>query len=49
MKENLRQQEILDLLYEKGRVSVKEFSKTLYVSEMTIRRDLAEMEKGGYL
>ena len=49
MEENFRQQDILDLLYEKGRVSVKEFSKTLYVSEMTIRRDLAEMEKGGYL
>ena len=44
-----RQQDILELLYEKGRVSVKEFSKTLWVSEMTIRRDLTEMEKGGYL
>ena len=49
MNDNPRQQEILDLLYKKGRVSVSEFSKTLYVSEMTIRRDLAEMEKGGYL
>ena len=44
-----RKQEILDLLYKKGRVSVKDFSKTLYVSEMTIRRDLAEMEKSGFL
>lgn len=44
-----RQQEILDLLYKKGRVSVREFSNTLFVSEMTIRRDLAEMEKSGYL
>lgn len=49
MNNNSRQHEILDLLYKKGKVSVKEFSKTLYVSEMTIRRDLAEMEKQGYL
>ena len=46
---NNRKQEILDVLYKKGRVSVKEFSKTLYVSEMTVRRDLAEMEKSGFL
>ena len=44
-----RTQEILQLLYQKGRVSVKELSNTLYVSEMTIRRDLIEMEKGGYI
>lgn len=44
-----RQKDILALLYEKGRVSVAELSHTLYVSEMTVRRDLAEMEKGGYL
>lgn len=44
-----RKKEILNLLYEKGRVTVGQLSKTLYVSEMTIRRDLSEMEKGGYL
>ena len=44
-----RQKDILSLLYERGRVSVGELAKTLYVSEMTVRRDLAEMEKGGYL
>lgn len=49
MNNNSRQHEILDLLYKKGKVSVKDFSKTLYVCEMTIRRDLAEMEKCGYL
>ena len=49
MDNTARQQEILDILYKKSRVSVSELSKTLYVSEMTIRRDLAEMEKGGYL
>lgn len=44
-----RQKDILALLYEKGRISVGELSRTLYVSEMTIRRDLSEMEKEGYL
>ena len=44
-----RKKEILNMLYEKGRVTVGELSKSLYVSEMTIRRDLSEMEKGGYL
>ncbi len=44
-----RKKDILELLYEKGRVSVHELSKQLYVSEMTIRRDLSEMESSGYL
>ena len=44
-----RQKDILKLLYEKGRVSVADLSRSLYVSEMTVRRDLAEMEKGGFL
>ena len=44
-----RQKDILKRLYEKGRVSVADLARTLYVSEMTVRRDLAEMEKGGYL
>lgn len=46
---NERQNEILTILYQKGRVSVEELSKKLFVSEMTIRRDLSEMEKGGFL
>ena len=44
-----RQKNILSLLYNKGRISVSELSRTLFVSEMTVRRDLAEMEKSGYL
>lgn len=47
--QNSRKQEILALLYEKGRVSVSEIAKTLFVSEMTVRRDLTEMENEGYL
>ena len=46
---NERQKEILEILYKKSRVSVKELSKALYVTEMTVRRDLSEMEKGGFL
>ena len=49
MDNNDRKQDILNVLYKSGRVSVKTLSKTLYVSEMTIRRDLTEMEKGGYI
>lgn len=44
-----RQKDILSILKVKGSVSVYELSKTLYVAEMTIRRDLIEMEKGGFL
>lgn len=46
---NERQKEILAILYKKSKVSVAELSKTLFVTEMTVRRDLAEMEKGGFL
>ena len=49
MKNNERFQDILGLLYANGRVSVAELAKELYVSEMTIRRDLIEMENGGYV
>ena len=44
-----RQKDILALLKVKGSISVLELSKTLYVTEMTVRRDLIEMEKGGYI
>ena len=46
---NERQKEILGILYQNGRASVAELSRTLFVSEMTVRRDLIEMEKGGFL
>ncbi|MBR5538367.1 MAG: DeoR/GlpR transcriptional regulator [Clostridia bacterium] len=46
---NERQKEILDILYQNGKVSVADLSKTLFVTEMTVRRDLIEMEKGGFL
>ncbi len=49
MELDSRKKEILNMLHEKGRVTVDGLAKALYVSEMTIRRDLSEMEKGGYL
>lgn len=49
MKLEGRKRDIFDMLCEKKRMSVSELSKTLYVCEMTIRRDLAEMEKQGIL
>lgn len=49
MELNSRQQKILDILYETGKISVAKLAKKLYVAEMTIRRDLTAMEKGGFL
>lgn len=44
-----RRKEILELLNEKGYVSVKDLSQKLYVSLPTIRRDLTLLEKEGYV
>ena len=46
---NERQKEILELVYKNGKMTVSQLSQTLFASQMTIRRDLAEMEKGGFL
>ena len=44
-----RQEEILKVLGERGRVSVEELSNSLKVSPSTIRRDLEELEGKGLL
>ncbi|MGQ9623540.1 MAG: DeoR/GlpR family DNA-binding transcription regulator, partial [Candidatus Caldatribacteriaceae bacterium] len=44
-----RQIQILNLLRENHRVEVRELSKLLKVSEVTIRNDLAKMERNGLL
>jgi len=44
-----RQEEILKVLEEQGRVSVEELSKSLKVSPSTIRRNLEELEEKGLL
>ena len=49
MELNSRQQEILDILYKTGKISVAELARRLYVAEMTVRRDLAAMERSGFL
>ena len=49
MELNERQQDIINLLREKGKISVSALSKKLNYSEMTIRRDLTKMEKAGLL
>ncbi len=40
-----RKQEILDIVSEKGFVSVEELSSTLYISPASIRRDLTSLEE----
>lgn len=44
-----RQNEILDILREKGNVSISELCSLLYASPATIRRDLNHLEKKGYI
>ena len=44
-----RRDQLLELLTEKDRISVKEISASLAVSEITVRRDLTALEKMGLL
>ena len=46
---NERQHQIFDITQQKKRVSVEYLAKKLYVSEMTIRRDLKLMEDEGLI
>lgn len=46
---NERQNNILKLLKQNNSMSVKNLAGKLFVSEMTVRRDLKEMEQSGYL
>src|SRR3984893_19378550 len=49
MKAKLREREIMTLLRDTGEVSVPGMATRFSVSEMTIRRDLAELERRGVL
>lgn len=49
MSMNLRHKEILGMLEKYGAVSIKDLISTLYVSEATVRRDLAYLEKMGLI
>ena len=46
---NSRQQIILQMVIDQGRVSVVDLAKTTGVSEVTIRQDLNLLEKQSYL
>lgn len=46
---NERQREIVDYLNNHKQATVGELAGKLFVSEMTVRRDLAYLEKGGHL
>ena len=46
---NQRQEAILELLARRGRLNVEELAPELNVATMTIRRDLASLEKAGVL
>lgn len=49
MKLNQRQKDIVNLVNLKQKVDVGFLAKTLFFSEMTIRRDLTKLENEGYL
>lgn len=45
---NSRQQSILQMVVDKGQMSVAELAKITGVSEVTIRQDLNTLEKQGF-
>ena len=49
MLKSERYSTILSLLNERGYLSVEELSRMVFVSPSTLRRDLAEMSRSGYL
>ena len=49
MELNDRQQQIFDLVCAHKKISVAQLAETLYVTPMTVRRDLSAMEQGGYI
>lgn len=46
---NARQMRIFEIVQKKGEATVAHLATTLFVSQMTIRRDLVELEKNGML
>jgi len=48
-KQNNRLKNILSLLQQKEKVTISEISSILNVSDMTVRRDLKEMQKEGFI
>ncbi len=46
---NARQMKIFDIVQKKGEATVAYLAATLFVSQMTVRRDLVELEKNGMI
>ena len=46
---NERQKNMFDLIQQKGKISTGKLASLFYVSPMTVRRDLADMEKEGLI
>ena len=44
-----RQHHVLELLGAEPDITVRELSQKLHVSEPTVRRDLSELERGGFI
>ena len=44
-----RQQKLLDILTRRGSATIKELSEEVFVSEASVRRDIAALEAGGYV
>ena len=49
MKERTRDQQVLDILKENGHTTVHTLCRTLYLSEATVRRCLADLERRGLI
>ena len=47
--ENIRHEQILKILEKRGNATVKQLSDELFVCEMTVRRDLEELDKCGLI
>ena len=44
-----RQQKLLDILTRRGSATIKELSEEVFVSEASVRRDIAALEAGGFV
>ena len=44
----MKRQKILELIHQNGKVKVNELSEIFKISEVTIRMDLADLEKRGF-
>ena len=49
MENTIRQQQILDFLYQYHFASIEDIAQTIYVSGATVRRDLQKLEKKGFV